>query len=54
MWNNPSSGEGENEGQLEEIAVEIDDEEDPVEIDDEEDLEFSENFFKKFCELKTN
>ena len=39
MWDQPFS-----EGKIEEL---------PVEIDEEEDLEFSDDFFQKFCEIKS-
>ena len=46
MWDNPSAS---NDGKVEELPVEIDEEED---LEFSNDLEFSEDFFNKFCEIK--
>ena len=46
MWDNPSASD---DGKVEELPVEIDEEED-LEFSD--DLEFSEDFFNKLCEIK--
>ena len=51
MWDNQSG-----EGQLEELPTEIDEDQDWENQDpdnqDLENLEFSENFYNKFCEIK--
>ena len=48
MWDKPFD-----EGTLEKLPVEIDEDEDLPKIDvDDEDLAFSEEFFNKFCEIK--
>ena len=51
MWDNLFS-----EGQLEELPTEIDEDQDwenqDLDNQDLENLEFSENFYNKFCEIK--
>ena len=46
MWDKPPS-----EGKIEELVDEIDKDEDP-DVEELEYLEFSEDFFNKFCEIR--